>query len=456
MLTSLFRKSSNTCRVRKVKCDEASPICHRCSKAKRYCDRSRIPSIFHNQSTGDETEAERAESSAPGTFPSPEKPRDALLYPPVARFFQHYITELAPWYDLSDSSQLFGTKLPEIALDNSLPFAAILALAAVHVSQTTAPSAKAAAEFYHGHCISILIGLKDEDDCDVDTRGLALASVCLLRSYEILSEEVDPNMHLRGAYSLAAYRNPLIDYLGSGLRTAGFWNYLREDITFSLFQRCPLKIDLDQMPLPREHDTDQSYLNTVSLILGRIINACFSGAITEQAWVVLFDLLRNWSLSLPARFRPYSRQDPGLGLSLPSIRMLRECHASALHYELVCVTILCTEATPANITLLKALRYDTQDIGGTRTEILENCGLDLCGIAFTADTPPVLINAFGPIAFCARFIRDEGSQQEVIRRLMACKRSTGWPVQRLVSDLQVAWSKPFPAYSQENSELKPS
>lgn len=74
--------------------------------------------------------------------------------------------------------------------------------------------------------------------------------------------------------------------------------------------------------------------------------------------------------------------------------------ASALHYELVCVTILCTEATPANITLLKALRYDTQDIGGTRTEILENCGLDLCGIAFTADTPPVLINAFGPIAFC--------------------------------------------------------
>ncbi|KAI7778756.1 phytanoyl- dioxygenase [Diaporthe eres] len=306
---------------------------------------SGAPPIFHNKSTGDETEAERAESSTPGTFPSPEKPRDALLYPPVARFFQHYITELAPWYDLSDSSQLFGTKLPEIALDNSLPFAAILALAAVHVSQTTAPSAKAAAEYYHGNCIRILIELKDDDDCEVDTRGTALASVCLLRSYEILSEEVDPNMHLRGAYSLAAYRSPLIDYLGSGLRTAGFWNYLREDITFSLFQRCPLKIDLDQMPLPSEHDTDQSYLNTVSLILGRIINACFSGTITEEAWVLLFDMLRT------------------------------------------------------SVTLLETLRNDTQDIGDTRTEILENCGLDLCGIAFTANTPAVLVNAFGPIAF---------------------------------------------------------
>lgn len=133
-----------------------------------------------------------SESSAPRTFPSPEKPRDALLYPSVARYFQHYITELAPWYDLSDGSQLFGTKLPEIALDNSLPFAAILALAAVHISQTTAPSARAAAEFYHGHCIRILIGLKDEDDCEVDTRGLALASVCLLRSYEILSGTPGP------------------------------------------------------------------------------------------------------------------------------------------------------------------------------------------------------------------------------------------------------------------------
>lgn len=74
--------------------------------------------------------------------------------------------------------------------------------------------------------------------------------------------------------------------------------------------------------------------------------------------------------------------------------------ASALHYELVCVTILCTEATLANIPQLKTLRNDTQDIGNTRTEVLENCGLDLCGIAFTANMPPVLVNAFGPIAFC--------------------------------------------------------
>ncbi|KAF4899365.1 Kanamycin B dioxygenase [Colletotrichum fructicola] len=334
LLTSLVLIISNTCRVRKIKCDEAVPICQRCVKANRYCDRSAAPSQFHNKTPeGEETSRLTSGLTTPfalGTFPSPTKPRDALLNPSVARYFHHYITDIAPWYDLSDSSHTFATRLPEIALENSLAFAAILALSAVHISQTTAPSAKAAAEFYHGHCIRILIDLKDDEHGEVNTQGLALASVCLLRSYEILSEEIDPNRHLRGAYSLAAYRSPLIDYLGSGLRTAGFWNYLREDITFSLFQRCPLKIDLDQMPLPSQHHTDHSYLNTVSLILGRIINACFSSTIAEQTWTVLFDMLRSWSADLPARFRPFSKEDRGLGLSLPSIWMLRDCHEAEL------------------------------------------------------------------------------------------------------------------------------
>ncbi|KAK2735367.1 phytanoyl- dioxygenase [Colletotrichum kahawae] len=277
-----------------------------------------MPRIFNQAATLVESERSSFHNKTPEgeeiggltrTFPSPTKPRDALLNPSVARYFHHYITDIAPWYDLSDSSHTFATRLPEIALESPLPFAAILALSAVHIGQTTAPSAKAAAEFYH--------------------------------------EEVDPNRHLRGAYSLAAYRSPLIDYLGSGMRTAGFWNYLREDITFSLFQRCPLKIDLDQMPLPSQHDTDHSYLNTVSLILGRIVNACFSGAVTEQTWASHFDMLRSWSSKLPARFSPFSRDDRGLSLSLPSIWMLRDCHG-------------------------------------------------------------------------ARFIRSEASQQEVIRRLMAC------------------------------------
>ncbi|GKT47074.1 uncharacterized protein ColSpa_07255 [Colletotrichum spaethianum] len=228
----------------------------------------------------------------------------------TTRYFHHYIKHIAPWYDLSDASATFATKLPEASLELALPFSAILALSAVHMSQTSTPSARTAAEFYHGHCVRLLIDLTAEDYVDENTQGLALASVCLLRSYEILS----------------AYRNPSTDHLGSSLRAAGFWNYLREDITFSLFRRCPLKIDLDQMSLPTQHDTDQDHLNTVSLILGRIINACFSGIITDETWPSLLGMLQDWRSNLPPRFNPFSRAERGLGLALPSTWMLRDCH----------------------------------------------------------------------------------------------------------------------------------
>ncbi|KAF9877613.1 phytanoyl- dioxygenase [Colletotrichum karsti] len=397
-------------------------------RPQQYVPRSQsqvaVPAQFHNKSAEDEAEAGRAPTSALGTFPSPKTPRTALLNPSVARYFHHYITDIAPWYDLSDASLSFGTKLPEIALDSPLPFAAILALSAVHVSQTTAPSAKAAAEFYHGHCIRLLIELKDDDEDEANTGGLALASVCLLRSYEILSEEIDPNRHLRGAYSLAAYRSPLVDYLGSGMRTAGFWNYLREDITFSLFQRCPLKIDLDRMPLPTQHDTDQSYLNTVSLILGRIINACFSGFVTAETWVLLFDMLRDWSSGLPACFKPFSREERGLSLVFSSTWMLTDCHAAAIHYKLVCVAVLCTHATPVRTIDLVSFLSLSEEISATMEDILERCASDICGIAFTTNIPSVLVNSFGPIAYCARFIREKAAQQELIRRLMASKMKT--------------------------------
>ncbi|KAL0783075.1 hypothetical protein CaCOL14_000981 [Colletotrichum acutatum] len=342
----------------------------------------------------------------PTAFPSPSNPREALQNPSIARYFSHYITTIAPWYDLSDASLTFATSLPEAACDNPLPFAAILALSAVHTSRTTAPSARVAAEFYHGHCVRLLINLTvEEHDNDERTQGLALASVCLLRSYEILSEEVDPNRHLQGAYSLAAYHTPQTDSFGSSLRAAGFWNYLREDITFSLFRRCPLKINLAQvtptLPMTGQR-TDQDCLNAITLILGRIINTCVAGSdpVAGDSWSNLSHLLFEWRESLPSRFEPFSTVERGLGLALPSIWLLRDHHAAALHYQLVAATILCFHANPHQLSSLQSTLHDRLGPQDTKDDILEYLALDVCGVAFTANTPSVQVNAFGPIAFC--------------------------------------------------------
>lgn len=117
-------------------------------------------------------------------LPLPENPRKALETPEVARFFAHYISELAPWYDLSDASAKFGVEAPERALRTPLLFSAIIALSAMHVSCTGPQGARSTAEFYHGCCVRMLIAI--EDDNELLQQGVALAATCLLRSYEIL------------------------------------------------------------------------------------------------------------------------------------------------------------------------------------------------------------------------------------------------------------------------------
>ncbi|KAJ4400163.1 hypothetical protein N0V85_005833 [Neurospora sp. IMI 360204] len=117
-------------------------------------------------------------------LPSPADPRRALCSRDIARFFQHYVATLAPWYDLSDASMVFGTRLPRLALDSPLLFSAVIALSAMQTTKTTSPAAKAVAELYHGHCVTLLIAL--DSNADLAEREIALAAACLLRTYEIL------------------------------------------------------------------------------------------------------------------------------------------------------------------------------------------------------------------------------------------------------------------------------
>lgn len=119
---------------------------------------------------------------------SPETPRVALQDQRIARLFDHYISDLSKWYDLSDSALAFGVTVPQIALEEPLLFYAIIALSAMHMCKTTASSFRSTAELYHLRCVKLIITI-DEDDA-VMAGGVALAATCLLRSYEILDSEL--------------------------------------------------------------------------------------------------------------------------------------------------------------------------------------------------------------------------------------------------------------------------
>ncbi|KAI8666222.1 hypothetical protein NCS57_00846400 [Fusarium keratoplasticum] len=371
-------------------------------------------------------------------LPDPDSPRRALTDQRIARLFHNYTADVSQWYDLSDSTGAFGILVPGIALDEPLLFSAIIALSAMHICKTSANNFRKVAEFYHHRCVQRLIELDQGDE--LITQGVALAATCLLRSYEILDGDIDPNMHLRGAYSMAPLHDVLSGNLQPGLTGAGFWNYLREDITFSLFEKCPLKMDLTTTPLLINHHSAQDYLNSITLILGKVINTTFGRNITGSEWFATVEMLSRWRAACPERTQHFSREkaQPGTINLFPAVWFLQPCHAATTHYYLVALTILCFYANPQNLEDLGKL-----DLAGIEVEskdqLLEAFAVEICGIAFTTKVPSVLVNAFGPIAYCARFINAEPVRQELARQLLACKSSIGWPVERLINDLKSFW-----------------
>lgn len=138
-----------------------------------------------------------------GSSPPPEVGRECLEKPEIAGYFHHYITNVASWYDLGDEfRRSFALDVPRLALDQPLLLGAIIALSAIHVAQSAGnATARKTAELYHGHCVRSLIQL-DQSSVLLQS-GVALATTCLLRSYEILNGQI--NSHMKRFENLLTY-----------------------------------------------------------------------------------------------------------------------------------------------------------------------------------------------------------------------------------------------------------
>ena len=106
------------------------------------------------------------------------------------------------------------------------------------------------------------------------------------------------------------------------LMASAFWNFLREDITFSLYEECPLKLELDHMPIP-SNMVDHDGLNTLSLLLGRTINAMFGYGFIEDEWETLLQSANSTFENFPISFRPFSKNFDN---PLPTVLFLQEVH----------------------------------------------------------------------------------------------------------------------------------
>lgn len=310
--------------------------------------------------------------------------------------FHVYIKELAPWYDLNDEARAFEKQGAEMALESPLLFSAAIAFSGIYMHRKSA-FPKSIAEVYHGRCLNLLIALSEDDQAIKD--GTALASTCLLRSYEILAEDEDPNRHLFGASALVPPMPRLTDH---SLLASGFWNYLREDITYSLFQECPLKIQIEQVFV--QAVADDEFANSITLLLGRTVNAFFG-----QEPIDMLPEIDEWR----SRFRkePFSRIEGG---AFPATKWLKDCQVAALHYYHVARCML----EPDN---------------------RAHHAAEIVGLAAAVDSPTVWVNAYGPICFTGQYLVQGEQRQQVASFLRSTERKTGWNLGFIISRLKKKW-----------------
>ncbi|KAL2871727.1 Zn(II)2Cys6 transcription factor [Aspergillus lucknowensis] len=422
----LSRNRDQQCRSRRIRCDGSRPVCAPCQRGARGCQwphpqpattSSRSPQPSHSPSP-----LGPAASSQP-EYTTTQDPEYALQDPRVAKIFRHYVDNLAGWYDLNDSRRHFQDVVPCRARYNPLLLSAILAFAAANLQRTSPEHGYLEiAEFYHFDSVRRLISLTHNvDELPI---GETLAAICLLRSYEIIAQNVSSQNHLQGCYSLLASRHIR---LTTDLLSAGFWNYLREDITVSLIEQRGLMIALSDQHLPPEPAGDADFANSITFLLGKVINRCFSiesPALDHFEWETIKADLDHWKASLPPSFGPIHTPDLRKQSHFPSLWTLRCWHASSLHYYHTAMSILWL-AEPATQPLNALQRMGQVD---NLRRKLEYHATEVCALAFTSDSAPVWVNAFGPIAFCGPWLQNPQMRIEMTQELERWGKLTGWPV----------------------------
>lgn len=175
-------------------------------------------------------------------------------------------------------------------------------------------------------------------------------------------------------------------------------------------------MDLEAIPPPANVMSDQAYLNSMSLLLGKIINMAFGSPAIEYGWLDRLKSVQEWRTALPDTFEPFSRaSDQSVPQALPTIRMLGHHHskpilnsdhqgtntypAAAIHYYLVSLSIL-VQWLGHGQENLAIFQKETGTKELNVQDILERHALDICGSAVTSNAPTVLVNAFGPISYC--------------------------------------------------------
>lgn len=225
-------------------------------------------------------------------------------------------------------------------------------------------------------------------------------------------ENVTCQNHLQGSYSLLA-SHPL--ELDSGLLSAGFWNYLREDITVALIEKRSLMIQLPDEPLPTSTESDDDLANRITYLLGKVMNRCLlrdAVPLGQFEWNCLRDQLEDWGTSLSSSFDPILTPHLLPNSGFPSMWTTSGWHgtdpfysypldllivaaAGLQYYHTAMIILWLAEPCPSSVNTLQHI----ERINTLESKLAHHATI-VCALALSSKSAPVWVNSFGPIAFC--------------------------------------------------------
>jgi hypothetical protein len=261
-----------------------------------------------------------------------------------AMLLQHYIEDVALFFDMIDPRDHFGVHIVQMAKQNSTLMNAILALSARQLSRTT-DFDPYIADAYYQRCFDTLIPALN-DGVAIKEEPL-LAATVILRLLEEMNISIigsDPQGHLFGTQAIIrAAEQSYAGTSGPDWRQAIYWAAFRQELWISLMTQRPFKLHIFPADRSLEPANDSIWATRTIAHLADVSNFVFG---EDRHSIVRYNQLmdenKSWAQCRPDSFDPfYFRQDrDGSGRNFPDMRFHQKTHVMGTQYRLLAHMLL--------------------------------------------------------------------------------------------------------------------
>ncbi|KAF1844633.1 uncharacterized protein K460DRAFT_95343 [Cucurbitaria berberidis CBS 394.84] len=377
------------------------------------------------------------------TFVYQQPPGEPILWPleheQEAMLLQHYIENVALFFDMIDHECHFGVHVVQRAKQNSTLMNAILALSARHLSRTT-DFDPYIADAYYQRCFDTLIPALNENVA-IKEESL-LAATIILRLLEEMNISVigsDPQGHLFGTQAIIrAAEQSYAATTGPSFRQAVYWAAFRQELWISLMTQRAFQLHIFPADRSLEPANDSIWATRTIAHLGDVSNFVFGeGRHSLAKYNQLMDENKSWRTYRPDSFDPFFfRQDPdGSSRNFPDIRFHEKSHVMGTQYNTLAHMLLIVH-DPAIPQLGPAHKQARAAVD----QMVQSDVRTLCGVAQSNAKffPSKFVACFAIALVGDRFtVRED---QEKLRELWyACERAHGFPPTTAIVHLEESW-----------------